>query len=130
VSSAEGSAGDRLATLAGSVRRERAGEALGPIASSVLFENERVRVWEMRLAPGEVSPLHHHENDYVIVLIEGDRIAAVPGPGSSRAPREAAVTPGRTVHLAAGETEWAVNTGRLPYREVLIELLPQARAPR
>jgi quercetin dioxygenase-like cupin family protein len=114
----------RLAELADTVRRERAGEALGPIAGTVLAETDRVRVWEMRLAPGEVSPLHHHANDYVIVLLEGDRIAAVPGPGSARAPREAEVTPGRTVCLSAGDTEWAVNTGRTPYREILIELLP------
>lgn len=124
------SADDRLAALAATVQREHSGDAPGPIASSVLFENERVRVWEMRLAPGEVSPLHRHENDYVIVLLEGDRIAAVPGPGSSRAPREAEVTPGRTVCLAAGDTEWAVNTGRLPYREILIELLPAPSASR
>lgn len=114
----------RLAELADAVRRERAGEALGPIASTVLAETDRVRVWEMRLAPGEISPLHHHDNDYVIVLLAGDRIAAVPGPGSPRAPREAEVTPGRTVCLSAGDTEWAVNTGRTPYREILIELLP------
>lgn len=120
----------RLAELAEAVRRERSGEALGPIASSVLAETDRVRVWEMRLAPGEVSPLHHHDNDYVIVLLEGDRIAAVPGPGSSRAPREAEVTPGRTVCLSAGDTEWAVNTGRAPYREILIELLPARPAAR
>jgi predicted metal-dependent enzyme (double-stranded beta helix superfamily) len=117
-----------LAEIAARLQRERADAELGPIASTVLFENARVRVWEMRLAPGEVSPLHHHENDYVIVLLEGDRIAAVPGPGSSRAPREAEVTPGRTVCLSAGDTEWAVNTGRLPYREILIELLPPAPA--
>lgn len=114
-----------LAEVAAALLRDHAGAPLGPVAGNVLFENERVRVWEMRLAPGEISPLHHHEHDYVIVLLEGDRIAAVPGPGSDRAPREAQVTPGRTVFLAAGETEWAVNTGRLPYREILIELLPQ-----
>ncbi len=120
----------RLAELAATVRRERADEALGPIASTVLAETDRVRVWEMRLAPGEISPLHHHDNDYVIVLLEGERIAAVPGPGSSRAPREAPVTPGRTVCLAAGDTEWAVNTGTTPYREILIELLPARPASR
>jgi len=125
------SSGDtRLAELAATVRRERADEALGPIASTVLAETDRVRVWEMRLAPGEISPLHHHDNDYVIVLLEGERIAAVPGPGSSRAPREAPVTPGRTVCLSAGDTEWAVNTGATPYREILIELLPPRPAAR
>lgn len=113
-----------LAAFAGDFQRAHAGEPLGPVASTVLFETDRVRVWELRLAPGEASALHRHDLDYLIVLLEGDRIAAVPGPGSTRAPREAEVTPGRVFQLDAGETEWAVNTGNVPYRELLIELKP------
>ena len=30
----------------------------GDIATKLLFENDRVRIWEMRLAPGEKSALH------------------------------------------------------------------------
>lgn len=116
-----------LASFADAFRAAHAGDPLGPVAGSVLFEDERVRVWSMTLAPGEASPLHRHELDYLIVLVAGDRIAAVPGPGSRRAPRESAVTPGRTVFLRAGECEWAVNTGRGEYREILIELKASAR---
>ncbi len=32
-------------------------EKLGDVAIRVLFENERVKVWEMDLAPGESSDL-------------------------------------------------------------------------
>lgn len=113
---------EELAAFAREFRAAHAGAPLGPIATSVLLENERVRIWEMTLAPGEASALHRHELDYVIVLLAGDRIAAVPGPGSPRAPREAEVSPGRAIYLTSGETEWAVNTGRLPYRELVIEL--------
>ena len=119
---AEGS----LEEFARAFRAEHAGEALGAIASRVMFENDRVRVWELTLAPGEASPLHRHDLDYVIILLEGDRIAAVPGPDSLRGPREADVTPGRAFYLASGETEWAVNTGRRPYRELVIELKTRA----
>ncbi len=111
-----------LESFAREFRARHAGAPLGRVGSRVLFENERVRVWEMTLAPGEASDLHRHDLDYVIVLLEGDRIAAVPGPGSERPPREAEVTPGRTVFLERGESEWTVNTGERPYREVLIEL--------
>lgn len=113
-----------LAAFAAAFRAAHADAPLGPVATSVVFEDERVRVWSLTLAPGEASALHRHDLDYLIVLVAGDRIAAVPGPDSSLAPREAVVTPGRTVFLRAGETEWAVNTGRTEYREILVELKP------
>jgi len=111
-----------LEAFAREFRERHANAPLGDVATRVLLDNDRVRMWELTLAPGEASALHHHELDYVIVLLEGDRIAAVPGPGSPRAPREADVTPGRAVYLARGDCEWAVNTGERPYRELLIEL--------
>ena len=36
-------------------------QVLGEVATKVLFENDRVRVWEMRLEPGESSPVHRHD---------------------------------------------------------------------
>jgi quercetin dioxygenase-like cupin family protein len=113
---------ESLAAFARRFAAERGNDPLGPVATRVLVDNDRVRVWEMTLAPGEASALHRHDLDYMIVLLEGDRIAAVPGPGSTRAPRAADVTPGRVVYLARGEAEWAVNVGEKPYRELLIEL--------
>jgi beta-alanine degradation protein BauB len=111
-----------LAAFAESFRAAHHDAALGPIADAVLLDNERVRIWQMTLAPGAASALHRHDLDYVIVLLAGDRIAAVPGPDSTCAAREASVTPGRAIFLAAGATEWAVNTGARQYRELVIEL--------
>ena len=51
------------------------GEPLGDVATKLLFENERVKIWEMRLAPGEEGPLHRHERDHILVQIDGDRMA-------------------------------------------------------
>ena len=48
----------------------------GDIATKLLMENDRVRIWEMRLAPGERSALHRHQNDYVMIQIAGDKMAA------------------------------------------------------
>jgi len=95
---------------------------LGPVASRVVTDNERVRIWELTLAPGEASPLHRHDLDYMVVLLEGDRIAGIPGPDSTRTARAAEVVAGHTSYLTRGETEWAVNIGSTPYRELLIEL--------
>ena len=115
-----------LAEFARGFRTAHAHDALGAIASRVVLDNERVRIWELTLAPGEASALHRHDLDYIIILLAGDRIAAVPGPDSTRGPREAEVVPGRAFYLTSGETEWAVNTGSQPYRELLIELKPRA----
>jgi beta-alanine degradation protein BauB len=41
------------------------------VGTRLLFANEVVRVWEMRLAPGEASPLHHHGCDYLIAYASG-----------------------------------------------------------
>ena len=51
---------------------------LGAIANRVLFENERVRIWEMRMPPGEAGPVHRHALDHILVQISGDRMAVLP----------------------------------------------------
>jgi beta-alanine degradation protein BauB len=38
---------------------------LGDVGTAVLFENERVKVWEMDLQPGQESDLHRHNRDYI-----------------------------------------------------------------
>jgi hypothetical protein len=98
---------------------------LGNVATRLLLENERVRIWEMDLAPGERSATHRHDLDYVLVQLEGDRIAGVPEPdscGTYREYIEATVEPGTTRYIARGGVETAVNVGRRRYREILIEL--------
>jgi hypothetical protein len=98
---------------------------LGDVATRILFENERVRVWELLLAPGERSATHRHELDYVLVQIDGDRIAAQFEPdtvGALHGYVEGAVEPGNTRFLARGGVETAINVGKRAYREILIEL--------
>ena len=50
---------------------------LGTIGTRMLFENDRVRVWEVRLAPGEEGAVHRHELDHLLIQVAGDRIAVV-----------------------------------------------------
>jgi hypothetical protein len=42
----------------------------GAVGSTVLFENDRVRVWEMILQPGEHCEYHQHRNDHVILYAQ------------------------------------------------------------
>ncbi|HEV8296865.1 MAG TPA: hypothetical protein VGQ20_06210 [Acidimicrobiales bacterium] len=98
---------------------------LGDVASKVLFENDRVRIWEMRLEPGESSPVHRHDLDYVLVQIDGDKIKGVFEPdtaGEYHGEVEADVVPGNFIYLTKGGVETAVNSGSKPYYEILVEL--------
>jgi hypothetical protein len=98
---------------------------LGAIATRVLFENERVRVWEMRMPPGETGPVHRHGLDHLLIQISGDRMAVVPEPDSAGPYREyleADVAPGQVFFVERGGVEAARNVGRREYHEILIEL--------
>ena len=100
-------------------------EGWGDVASKLLFENERVRIWEMKLEPGETGPMHEHKLDNILVQISGDRMAVVPHP-DSRGPYhdylEADVVAGQHFFIDKGGIEQARNVGHEPYYEILIEL--------
>lgn len=98
---------------------------LGGVGTGVVFENDRVRIWELRLGPGEKSDVHQHDLDHILVLVSGDRIAVEPEPdtgGPYKEFLEAAVVPGSAVYVPRGGIETAVNTGAEPYVEIIIEL--------
>lgn len=104
-------------------REEHDGEPVGNVGTELLFEDDRVRIWEMRLEPDEASDLHHHEVDYYLVIKQGDLIAGVPPKDSGVDPFVAKLPPGgNTVRVPRGGTEWAVNVGEQTYWEILIEL--------
>jgi beta-alanine degradation protein BauB len=103
----------------------RGERVLGDVGTRVVFENEHVRVWQLRLAPGEDSPTHRHELDHLLIQVAGDRIAVIPEPDSDGPYREyleADVVPGAIVHVARGGVETARNVGRQGYLEVIVEL--------
>lgn len=95
------------------------------MGTKVLFEDERVRVWELRLDPGEESDVHRHDLDHVLVQIAGDRVAVIPEPdteGPYRDYLEADVVPGMVVQVRRGGVETARNVGAEPYHEIIVEL--------
>jgi beta-alanine degradation protein BauB len=98
---------------------------LGDVGTKLVFENDRVRVWQVRLAPGERGAVHRHELDHLLIQVSGDRIAVVPEPDSQGPYRdylEADVVPGAVVHVDKGGVETAWNVGSERYLEVVVEL--------
>jgi quercetin dioxygenase-like cupin family protein len=76
------------------------------VGSTVLFENQAVRVWEMVLAPGEACEFHQHHHDHIILY---------PMAGSMRAKED-------------GDAEWPivqeVDPGFVMHRTVGVDRLP------
>ncbi len=98
---------------------------LGDVATELLMENDRVRIWEMRLDPGQRSDLHRHNHDYVLVQVSGDKITGefeADTAGEYSGTVEGEVVPGQAMFITKGGVETAVNTGQQPYFEILIEL--------
>ena len=49
----------------------RGDEPLGEVATDVLFENDKVKIWNLIVNPGESSDWHLHSRDYVTIVVEG-----------------------------------------------------------
>jgi hypothetical protein len=98
---------------------------LGAVGTKLLFENDRVKVWEMALEPGEESAVHRHDLDYVMVQVDGDRMAGVSEP-DSEGPYpgyiEGEVAPGNVLSAKRGGIETARNVGKKAFYEIIVEL--------
>lgn len=104
-------------------REAHKGDALGGVGSRILFEDEKVRIWELILEPGEASDLHRHDHDYYLTIFEGDFVAGVTPEGSPVEPFVGIVpAEGNVVGIPKGGVEWAYNVGNKTYRELIIEL--------
>ena len=93
------------------------------IGTRLLFENDRVRVWDLCLAPGESTGLHRHTSDYLYVVIGDGTLQAADANGNPR---------GSASEMADGEVRFreidgediheAVNAGDTPWRNIIVEL--------
>jgi hypothetical protein len=50
---------------------------------TLLFENDRIRIWELVMKPGETCNWHVHEHDHLLVVFEGTSIEAWRADGST-----------------------------------------------
>ncbi len=100
---------------------------LGDVATTLLFENEHVKVWEMLLEPGQASDRHRHDLPYLLCILEGTSIDAETSSGRRL---HIPVQPGTVFFVPSGATETAVNASDSRFREILIELKsPPAGTP-
>jgi len=104
------------------------GPASKNVGTRLLFENDRIRVWEMRLAPGESTERHLHESDYVFVNLTAARVTLFPSDGP---PESSDTRPGGVVYTEVGPgiTHRLQNTGTTEHYEVLVELKGPSRSP-
>jgi quercetin dioxygenase-like cupin family protein len=101
------------------------GAEVGPGAGELIFENDRVRIMNIAIEPGQRAALHTHVRDYILVQVNAGEICHEPHPESQGYIKERKVTtirPGVTAFIPAGGTEVAINTGDSPLREIYIEL--------
>jgi beta-alanine degradation protein BauB len=90
-----------------------------PVGSRVVFENDRVRVWEVALEPGESLPMHLHELDYVFVVVNGGKTTISWEDGRSETNEH---QPGRVMWREAPHAHALRNDGQTRYVNCLVEL--------
>jgi len=88
-----------------------------------VFENERVRVLEVRFKAGDKIAKHSHPDNFVYVLGPGKGRFSKPDGTSS----EADFQVGQVVWGPA-ETHWAENIGSTELHAIVVELKEPARA--
>ena len=93
------------------------------VGTKLLFENDRVRVWDLRLAPGESTGLHRHSTDYLYVVIGGGMLQALDADENERRPAERMADGEVRFRTIDGEdVHEAVNVGEVPWRNIVVEL--------
>ena len=95
--------------LPADIAAEFAREAKNPnpcVGSTLLSENERTRVWIIRLAPGERIGFHRHILDYFWTAVLGGRARQHVHDGTTV---EYTYQPGETRHESYGKGEFKVH---------------------
>ena len=92
------------------------------VGTELLFENDVVRVWSMELAPGEDSPFHRHELDYVYVYVTPSKLAYMGEPGRVERLRDYGDGYVRFTSVGGGIQHQIRNIAETVHRQVLVEL--------
>ena len=92
---------------------------LGDIASVVLFENEKAEIRNLVVEPGDASAWHHHDRDYVTVVVEGSGLTVEFEDGTVEdSPSEVGTWRFHGEH----RVHRVINNTNTRYKNVLIEL--------
>lgn len=102
----------------------------GHVGSRLLSENDRVRVWEIRLAPGQRWHAHRHVLDYFWTAVNAGRSRQHTADGTTR---EVSYQAGETRHFTFAAGEYLLhdieNVGDGDLVFTTVEHLDSANAP-
>jgi quercetin dioxygenase-like cupin family protein len=87
-------------------------------AYKVLVENDRVRVMEIVLNPGETAPMHNHPNGHIVYIVNDAKFKLEFPDGKST---EIDLKGGNAIMMDAGPHE-TTNVGATVGRNLVVEL--------
>lgn len=93
------------------------------VGTAVLFENQRLRVWELLLAPGETCAPHRHLHDHLLLYAEPATIRARHEGPAGAAARRGGLVSYRAVGPDGLPPHQITNVTDRPSRHFIIELL-------
>lgn len=90
------------------------------VGTKLVYQDEKVRVWTLELAPGEQTLVHQHPCDYVYVVLEAGQTETIDAdstvhPGNDKV--------GDSVYHAAGPPHLLKNVGETHYSNIIVELV-------
>jgi quercetin dioxygenase-like cupin family protein len=91
----------------------------GPIGTEVVYENDRIRVWDMRVGPRGKKPWHHHQHDYIIISVTGGKVEIENVEGKSYIGEDKV---GGVIWQDKGQKHELRNLTDAPYQNILVEL--------
>ena len=96
-------------------------QTLHSVGSTILFEDDTVRVWDATVEPGETLPIHQHDLDYVTVALTRSDVEVHEADGTvrrgHRVPGDVQVT-----RVGSGQRHMLKNIGTATHRNRIIEL--------
>jgi len=93
------------------------------VGTKLLFENDRVRVWDLQLAAGDSTGLHRHRHDFLYVVIGEGEFQTAFEDGSRDPARRMVDGDVRFREVGQGIVHEGLNVGSRPWRNVVVEFL-------
>ena len=93
------------------------------VGTRLLFENERVRVWDLSLAPGEWAETHIHRLDYCLIIAQGGHLQHA-DPDNPADSRDVHFTDDQVTFSEAGDGvvhQRLTNVGATPHKNYIVE---------
>jgi quercetin dioxygenase-like cupin family protein len=87
----------------------------------LVLQNQRVRVFQVEVAPHQSIPLHHHRYDYAYVVIGRSEIS---NEVQGKAPADIKLQDGETRFSPGNFLHTVRDVGDTPFRNVTVEFLP------